>query len=76
MDSPMTNECDALREENEMLAAENRRLHNEINELRRVPNYPEAAVRAVWEHGRDAEQLNWRVNSEDVARIFTEALQK
>jgi hypothetical protein len=75
----MTTECEALRAEVALLADENRRLLNEVLELRKVPAYPEAAVRAVWEHGAAAAGFEhpeclYVVNDEEVARIFTEAL--
>lgn len=80
MDAPITTECDALREEVALLAAENRRLMNEINELRRVPAYPEAAVRAVWRNGvavgaaAAGLPVLWLPHSDHVARVFVEAL--
>lgn len=73
MESPMTTECEALRQEVEMLAAENRRLINELNELRKVPAYPEKAVRAVWEHGQTTPGFYDHLR-EEVSRIFVEAL--
>lgn len=81
MESPMTTECEALQQEVEMLAAENQRLTNELNELRRVPAYPENAVRAVWEHGYETGFDNlmstpaaYNLHAEEVSRIFVEAL--
>lgn len=80
MDSPITTECDALREENEMLAAEIRRLNSEVMSLRKVLAYPEAAVRAVWEHGLivgyAGHMRPYESYAERVTSIFTEALQK
>lgn len=83
MESPMTTECEALRQEVELLAAENRRLINELNELRKTPAYLEKAVRAVWEKGfGHREALSWKESKEhawphyadEVSRIFVEAL--
>jgi len=80
MESPITNECDALREEVAMLEAENRRLRAELIELRKVPAVPEAAIRAVWEHGcRAAEEdgehfSHYQDHAEEVGRVFVEAL--
>jgi regulator of replication initiation timing len=72
----MTTECEALRAEVALLADENRRLLNEILELRKTPVYPEAAVRAVWEdgHWRTPALVGWDERYEKIARIFTEAL--
>lgn len=81
----MTNECDVLREEIAMLSAENRRLLNENQELRKAPVYPEAAVRAVWWHGvrngwdtarryKFVTDDDYDYNAEEVAHVFTEAL--
>jgi hypothetical protein len=75
----MTTECEALRAEVVLLADENRRLLNEILELRKIPAYPEAAVRAVWEHGAatagfEHPEYLYVVNDEEVSRIFTKAL--
>jgi hypothetical protein len=81
MESPITTECEALRAEVALLADENRRMLNEILELRKTPAYPEAAVRAVWEHGYKfatgwVDDWQWGHNQSEVARIFTEALAK
>jgi len=75
MESPITTECEALRQEIELLAAENRRLLNAL----KVPAYPEKEVRAVWRHGRqigisDELPVTWGSNAEEVSRIFVEAL--
>jgi len=80
MESPITTECEALRQEVELLAAENQRLVYELNELRKVPVYPEKAVRAVWEHGHTTPRprylikANWEDHADAVGLIFVEAL--
>lgn len=80
MDSPITTECEALRAEVALLADENRRMLNEILELRKIPAYPEEAVMAVWEHGnRMGRQpydclYAYPIYAEEVASVFTEAL--
>jgi hypothetical protein len=82
MDAPITTECEALRAEVVLLADENRRMLNEILELRKTPAYPEAAIIAVWEHGLNVGfsegdfSCLWADNAAEVARIFTEALAK
>jgi hypothetical protein len=79
----MTTECDAIRAEVVLLADENRRLLNEILELRKAPAYPEAAVRAAWTAGvktgyASAEfpgpTRRYEHHAEEIAQIFTEAL--
>jgi len=85
MEPPITNECDALREEVAMLEAENRRLRAELLEARKVPAVPEAAIRAVWEAGCRFESETgvdiayftddpWPQNAEKVGRVFVEAM--
>jgi len=79
MESPITTECEALRQEVELLAAENQRLVYELNELRKASTYPEKAVRAVWEEGVRFGRVGgmlWSYKDyvEEVSRIFVEAL--
>lgn len=77
MESPITTECDALREEVALLTAENTRLLNELNALRQ--GYPEAAIIAVWEHGLDVgsnpqSDVLWMDHAEEVKRVFADII--
>lgn len=81
MESPIMTECDALREEVALLTAENTRLLNELSALKRRPEYPEAAITAVWEHGLDVgsnpqSDVLWMDHAEEVKRVFAAALDK
>lgn len=81
MESPIMTECDALREEVALLTAENTRLLNELNALKRRSEYPEAAIIAVWEHGLDVgsnpqSDMLWMDHAEEVKRVFAAALDK
>lgn len=74
---------DALREELAMLQAENHRLLNEVNELRKQPTIPETVIKSVWCDGvtqpRFAEcfaPTEYELQRERIAEMVAEALRR
>jgi hypothetical protein len=52
----------------------------EIERLQAVPAVPESAIQAVWEHGvrvgLENADIRWRGHTNEVGRLFAEALKR